>query len=354
MRGCATFYLALLMGCAIVPASAADQLPGLSFSHGDWELVCDNTGTCRAAGYQADDHDADAVTVLLTRAAGPSTPVLADLKLGTMGEENETLPEKLTLTMLVNGRSQGPVQYQAPTRLNAAQRDAMLAALAGSGKVEWRYKDRSWQLSGKGATAVLLKMDDYQRRIGTGPALVRKGVRPQDQVLPPSPARLIAAAAIAPARPADALFVKKHAAALRQAVRNTKDEAAIGCLEFRPHDQGDNPLTVVRLSATHMLLSMDCWIAAYNAGIGYWVIEDTAPFRPVMVTIAAETYEDGLITAMQKGRGIADCIWSAEWVWDGKRFIQSRESSSGACKGIEAGGAWDLPRVVSKVTRVAN
>ena len=25
---------------------------GIHFNHGDWELACDNTGTCRAAGYQ--------------------------------------------------------------------------------------------------------------------------------------------------------------------------------------------------------------------------------------------------------------------------------------------------------------
>lgn len=37
-------------------ASAVDFLcKGLYFRHQDWELACDNTGVCRAAGYQADD-----------------------------------------------------------------------------------------------------------------------------------------------------------------------------------------------------------------------------------------------------------------------------------------------------------
>ena len=28
---------------------------GVSFSHKDWEVVCDNTLTCRAAGYSAEE-----------------------------------------------------------------------------------------------------------------------------------------------------------------------------------------------------------------------------------------------------------------------------------------------------------
>lgn len=41
---------------------------GFSFAYKDWEVACDNTGTCRAAGYGATMGE---VSVLLTRSAGP-------------------------------------------------------------------------------------------------------------------------------------------------------------------------------------------------------------------------------------------------------------------------------------------
>ncbi|MDU7869659.1 MAG: hypothetical protein E7J78_21350, partial [Pantoea sp.] len=38
------------MGLCSTPLLAASP-QGFSFAHKDWELACDNTGTCRAAGY---------------------------------------------------------------------------------------------------------------------------------------------------------------------------------------------------------------------------------------------------------------------------------------------------------------
>ncbi|MGR8935649.1 MAG: DUF1176 domain-containing protein [Gammaproteobacteria bacterium] len=64
-----------LLGAQAVPASE------LNFAHKDWEVVWDNTRTCRAAGYQNDD-DKLPVSVLLTRKAGPGEPVTGKLTIG--------------------------------------------------------------------------------------------------------------------------------------------------------------------------------------------------------------------------------------------------------------------------------
>jgi hypothetical protein len=69
----------------------------------------------------------------------------------------------------------------------------------------------------------------------------------------------------------------------------------------------------------------------------------------VLVTDSASDYSDGLISLGQRGRGIGDCWASAEWVWDGKAFTQSSESTTGMCRYVRAGGTWDLPSFVAQV-----
>lgn len=64
--------LALVAACSF--AVQAEDLPHVDFSHHDWQLACDNTRTCRAAGYQAEGEEPP-MSVLLTREAGPRRPV---------------------------------------------------------------------------------------------------------------------------------------------------------------------------------------------------------------------------------------------------------------------------------------
>ncbi|RBC82079.1 DUF1176 domain-containing protein, partial [Xanthomonas oryzae pv. oryzae] len=52
----------------------------------DWTIACDNTRTCRAAGYQADEGEHLPVSVLLTRTAGAGQTVTAELMLGQYDE----------------------------------------------------------------------------------------------------------------------------------------------------------------------------------------------------------------------------------------------------------------------------
>ena len=57
-----------LLAALVSPAMAQDS--GVSFGHKNWELACDNTNTCRAAGYANEDEPSDSNgSVLLTRIA---------------------------------------------------------------------------------------------------------------------------------------------------------------------------------------------------------------------------------------------------------------------------------------------
>ena len=55
----------LLLAALPLAALAFDD-NGSYFEHKDWEIACDNTGTCRAAGYQA-GYEAQAISLLLVR-----------------------------------------------------------------------------------------------------------------------------------------------------------------------------------------------------------------------------------------------------------------------------------------------
>jgi dipeptidyl aminopeptidase/acylaminoacyl peptidase len=84
------------------------------------------------------------------------------------------------------------------------------------------------------------------------------------------------------------------------------------------------------------------WIAAYNTGEGYWVVDARPPYSPVLVTTSATDYDDGVITSFQTGRGIA----SATWTSDGHTFIRTSDTTTGMCRHITPGSAWDLPTLV--------
>jgi hypothetical protein len=347
---------------------------GLSFLHHDWELACDNTRTCRAAAYQS-DVDALSVSILLTRKAGPREGVTGQLMIGQYGE-NEALnhlPPVFKLSMRINDKQAGQslVIYQDKlvADLSSTQVAALLTVLPNRNSQIVFTTDRyTWHLSDQGAAAVLLKMDEFQGRVGTRGALMEKGPRSEEGVLPPLPVPVVIAAALSIARKGDEkLFAAAgQSDALRKALLATTSDddcpllmqarsdqapsASAPSAEWTSSQTQGSPLTFHRLSATQYLVSSACWNAAYNSGDGYWVIDSlVSPYRPVLVTTLGSDYGDGTIHSAQKGRGLGDC-WSVDnWTWNGKAFIHTESSTNGMCKLMAPGGAWNLPTIVMKV-----
>jgi hypothetical protein len=347
-----------LFVAATLPASAAAQVVGVTFQHEDWELACDNTRTCRAAGYQRlyEAEAGEPVSVLLTRKAGPSQPVKAQLKV----LDEETEQDISTLRFFIDdrdlGRLSGPGKESDAFSLNKAQTESLLAALTRRSQIYVTgEKGKKWALSDKGAAAVLLKMDEFQGRLNTPGALIRKGRRAETDVLPPLPEPVVRIGAIAAPQSGDARVAKDPA--LRKSLIVPGDEDC-DRLTGNNTDEQEEPasIDVVRLSADKLLVSTLCWRAAYNEGYGYWIINQKQPYQPIRVTSIADGLDSedfrktGQLTSAQKGRGLGDCWGGAEWSWDGKQFIQTQDWSTGKCAGF-TGGAWHLPGLVSKVVR---
>jgi len=339
----ATILTAALAAANPAIAVQAVELPKLSFQHHDWELACDNTRTCRAAGYHAEDGRNLPLSVLLERQAGPGQAFTAQLRLGD-ADDGIDLPA--SVAMQVDGRALGTVRLageEATGSLSAAQAQALLRAVAGTGKVAWRAAGRSWTLSGQGASAVLLKMDEFQGRLGTPGAAIRKGGKPEQDVPPALPAPVVIAAAVPPG--ALPRLGKEEERILLATLRKTAGNE--DCDDLEAIATGESQFAYAPLTKDKMLVSARCWRGAYNEGHGYWVANRKPPFTPQLVTQSGTDYDQGIIGAAHKGRGIGDCWGHDAWTWDGRRFIHTASSTTGMCRGIAAGGGWSLPTLVS-------
>ncbi|WP_342754290.1 DUF1176 domain-containing protein [Pantoea sp. MBD-2R] len=347
----ASYTTALFLFSTLTAPVLAEQ-SGISFEHKDWEVTCDNTLTCRTAGYASEEGAGG--SVLLTRQAGANTVPTGEVILSETDSEDEAPVTKLTVW--INGVSAGDLTAAENDtwRLSQPQTLGLINAVKGSGKVEFKGGHTPFMLSNDGAYAVMLKVDDVQGRIGTPGAWTKKGNKPESGVTKAVPAPVIQAAKVSkePSR----LLTQQEITALKprlmatltddlQCDRLNPDEEEKGSIS----DEESDKLTYIPLDNTHALISTLCWRAAYNEGYGYWVIDKALTGKPAIVTDSGDDYRDGEISWFQKGRGIADCVSMAGWVWDGQTFQKTRHANSGMCRYIRAGGSWDLPDFVAEV-----
>ncbi len=346
MRPFGVSITALALCATSAGVLAAD---GVAFSHKNWEVVCDNTLTCRAAGYGPEEGSGG--SVLLTRKAGPGTAVQGRVMLADI-EENDS-PETVELTLFIDNQTMGTVAPgpDGDWELTQQQTDALIGAVKGSGVAEFRGGKAPFILSGEGANAVLLKMDDVQKRVNTPAALIKKGNKPENSV-PAAPAMpvIVAAATLdAAEKPLD----EAQTAVIRPLLQASV--SADDCERLYPDEENaPEAISLTPLDDKHVLLSTLCWRAAYNEGYGYWVMDAALKGKPEIVTNSGTSYVKGIIDMAQKGRGLGDCWGNESWVWDGKTFQLSSSYTTGMCRYLRAGGTWVLPTFVTDVKKADN
>lgn len=152
---------------------------GLSFQHKDWELACDNTRTCRAAGYSA---ELGGLSVLLTREAGAKGTLHAELAIAEVDQRAPAAPADGLITLRINGEVLGIVKERTP--FTQPQTAALVRAIKGTGKVVFEWNKHQEPLSGAGAYAIFLKMDEFQGRLNTSTALTKQGSLPTTTIPP--------------------------------------------------------------------------------------------------------------------------------------------------------------------------
>jgi len=310
-----------------------------SLESGDWQVVCDNTRTCRAAGYSPEGSDMPA-SVLLARASGPGMPVMGELQLGVMGDHAVHAP---SVVLAIAGRPAGTIRLDRNNHADLAPAvvAALVKAFAGGSDVAFSAGKSTWRVSGNGAVQALQQMDDVQGRAGRLSALVRKGSGSDADVASPMGVPRMAATRIPTvSQPGDdALAVRVLATIQSNAECPLLDDGAAQAQAKLWH-----------LDANRLLVSQPCHAAANQAGNGYWIANQRPPYDARPMTYSGADYDgSGSITGQRLMGAAGDCGVVETWSWNGYRFEQSYAASGGLCRGVKAGGAWQLASVVANV-----
>ena len=342
----------LLLSLLPFTAMAAPSLKGFEKTYQDWDLICDNTGTCNMAGYP-EYYSEHPVSILFTRSAGEKASVTAQLALLREDVGNKTAE------IILNGQSLGTVpniSEDGDAKLSEKQTTELLTALKGNASIEVVFGEFKEKVSDKGAAAAMLKMDEFQQRLNTPSALIRQG-QEKHAVLAPQAVPKIEAVSVNNRQTKELKLGEKQFDAVLALLRKsngTNEDAENYCYALHIDEEWNKKITLYPLTKGKVLAEAIC-MGGYNY-INYYAVLDEKLSKVEQVLANQYNYADYdknthvlKVEGEFKARGIGDCWHGQEAVWNGKTFILTKEYPSGSCKGFP-GGAWGpLPTFVSEL-----
>ena len=327
--------------------AASTSIKGIG-NYQDWDLVCDNTGTCRMAGYQEGDGSEHPVSILFTRAAGENAVVEGKLTILPLGDDRD-IQVGQDIEIWLNGKSLGKVKHisdDVPDKLTEEQTKALLSGLKKESEIRLTYGKTTLKVSDKGAAAAMLKMDEFQQRLNTPSALIRKG-QEKHAVLAPQPAPKIEVVSVNNRKTTELKRGEKqydNVLALLRKANSCDDE-----------DITSQDITLYPLTQNKVLAEALCVRGAYQSTNYYAVLDDKlSKVEQVLEDQYNFAYYDEKLNALivegsYKSSGLAESWYGYEAAWNGKTFITTAEHTSGSSKGF-IGGAWGgLPTFVSEI-----
>ena len=337
----------ILLSLLPLTAMAAPSLKGFEKTYQDWDLICDNLGTCRMAGYQEEGDDP--VSILFTRAAGENAAVEGKLTISPFGEADRDVQVGQDIEIWLNGKSLGTVKHisdENPDKLTEAQTKALLSGLKKESEIRLTYGKTTLKVSDKGAAAAMLKMDEFQQRLNTPSALICKG-QEKHAVLAPQPAPKIEVVSVNNRKTTELKRGEKqydNVLALLRKANSCDDE-----------DITSQDITLYPLTQNKVLAEALCVRGAYQSTNYYAVLDDKlSKVEQVLEDRYNFAYYDEKLNALivegsYKSSGLAESWYGYEAAWNGKTFITTAEYTSGSGKGF-IGGAWGgLPTFVSEI-----
>ena len=339
----------ILLSLLPLTAMAAPSLKGFEKTYQDWDLICDNTGTCNMAGYP-EYYSEHPVSILFTRSAGEKAPVTAQLALLREDVGNKTAE------IILNGQSLGTVpniSEDGNAKLSEKQTTELLTALKGNASIEVIFGEFKEKVSDKGAAAAMLKMDEFQQRLNTPSALIRQG-QEKHAVLAPQAAPKIQVAYIKKPSKTELKRGEKQFNAVLALLRKSANSSASDCASL--HDDSEQKtITLYSLTQGKVLAEAVC-ISGSAAYTGYYAVMDNklSKVEQVLEDQYTFAYYDEKLNALivegsYKSSGLAESWYGYEAAWNGKTFITTAEYTSGSGKGF-MGGAWGgLPTFVTEL-----
>ena len=324
-----------------------------------WSLTCDNLRTCRVVyGEDALPDEANAthvsVTLMFTQPAGATAMLPLEVKaIGADGEVEDFDIQRQWLDDDSHAAPDDPAMLLA----KAAQAHTLFVEVGlPNGSVA------TAEVALDGLKAVLLKLDDVQRRAGTPLALVAKGNAPSTRVLPPLPKPHKKAMPF-PRMTLEKVGIPRDAAA-RLVAQATQLMGRLKSDDDCPKSDAPD----LSVSADHWLLGQACTSGSgYNRTTYWWLghakSASSAPTARGGASLQDVEWEalpitgdfdadSGDFVSVHKGRGLGDCESTEGWTYTQEaKWELTERSTNGPCIGI-AGGAWYLPTINMEVERV--
>ena len=341
----------LLLSLLPFTVMAAPSLKGFEKTYQDWDLICDNTGTCNMAGYP-EYYSEHPVSILFTRSAGEKASVTAQLAL-----LHEDVGNK-TAEIILNGQSLGTVpniSEDGNAKLSEKQTTELLTALKGNASIEVIFGEFKEKVSDKGAAAAMLKMDEFQQRLNTPSALIRQG-QEKHAVLAPQAAPKIDVVSVEHRQITELKRGEKQFDAVLALLRKsngTNENSENYCDDLHEDNISNKQITLYPLTKGKVLAETVCIGGSYHY-TDYYAVLDEKLSKVEQVLANQYNYADYdknthvlKIKGSFKIRDIGDCWSGQDAVWNGKIFIRTAEYTSGSCKGFPAGAWGGLPTFVT-------
>lgn len=318
----------------------------------DWRVTCDNGNACFAFGFAPDFGDG---WIRVSMQPGPEAQ--PEIAFGMWTEDfyrgRSVGGPQPAISLAVDGKAfaatvAGASDEDSPVgEIKSGARNA-LAAMAAGQSMEIRAGE-AVSISTSGVSAALLWIDERQGRLGTATALVRRGNRPASSV--PRPPAL---PTIRPAPAADQTGFGDDKQTLPAPLKSL--QAVQDCLAESGHSEWllTNVMSA-RLDARTELWAVPCGAGAYNVSHQWFLTgpggRDPRP-ADLFGSEGPRTGEEAgvwpdnstvnggyaanarSIVAFSKGRGLGDCGTAQTWVWTGRQFALSQETSMGDCAGV--------------------
>jgi hypothetical protein len=278
--------------------------------------------------------------VLFSSASGAGMPVFAELQLGTLDPRSV---RPASVVMAIAGKPAGTLRVDRNNHadLPAPMATALLKAVVGGGGATFTAGKTTWRLSGDGAADALQKIDDIQGRAGRPSALVRKGtLSDADAAYPMAVPRFEAARVPAATMPGDDALAVRVVAAIQSSPDCPLLDDGTAQAKAR----------LWHLDANRLLVAQPCRATADGTVFGYWTANLRPPYDGTPITLSGTDFDGSTITARAISTAAGDCGSAQTWAWNGFRFEPTHAATGGLCRGVKAGGAWELPTLVSDVT----
>lgn len=309
-----------------VMADAPAPQPAQPRTFRDWAVACDNVKHCAMASLGPEAGDFPAVTMEVTRAAGPA----GRWEIALAARQNDAA---IPAALVIDGKRL-PVTGD---RLSGAGAQAIVAAMVDGTSLEVRDAAGTaiGTISLAGASASLRYVDAAQGRAGGVTAAVATGSAPAAQVPPPPGAPVITLPApdAAPARPG-----AEQLARMERVARCRMPAGA----EAKP--------AIAAVGGGTTLVVLPCSAGAYNVISALFVIRDGqvspaltdapagfdatgADSQTPVRSVVNGSFDGGLLTSNAKGRGLGDCGVTQRFAWDGTKLRLVEQDAMIECRG---------------------